>query len=150
MHVKIARCFAFVGPYLPMDKHFAIGNFIRDALAGQTITIHGDGTPLRSYLYAADLAAWLWTILLQGQDGVAYNVGGDEVVSIAELAHAVNVALHTKVSVVCKTSAPANCAPERYIPDVSRAKAELGLRPRIDLREAIQRTARWTGARVTA
>lgn len=150
MRIKIARCFAFVGPHLPMDKHFAIGNFIRDAMLGQDITIQGDGTPLRSYLYAADLAAWLWTILLRGQNGVAYNVGGDEVVSIAELAHAVNTALRTDVSIVCKASPSTHRAPERYLPDLSKAWTELGLQPCISLQDAIQRTAQWARTEVAA
>lgn len=137
---KIARCFAFVGPYLPLDAHFAIGNFIRDALRGGPIRINGDGTPYRSYLYAADLAIWLWTILFLGDPRRPYNVGSKQAVTICDVAHCVAASVPDPVAVEIAGCPVPFCRQERYISDVSRAREELNLREWIEMPEAIRRT----------
>lgn len=141
--IPVARCFAFVGPHLPLDKHFAIGNFIGAALRGEPIRIQGDGTPLRSYLHAADMSAWLWTLLLRGQGARAYNVGGDESVSIAQLAHRVVDALGSRSAVHLARQPVAGATIQKYVPALERVRDELKLRVTIDLDEAIRRTAAW-------
>ncbi len=143
----IARCFAFAGPHLPLDKHFAIGNFVRDALAGRNIAVGGDGTPMRSYLYGADLAIWLWTMLLgeaaHGERLRVYNVGSGEAVSIRELAQRVVDEIDPSLKVEVAREPLAGAPRMQYVPDVGKAERELGLRPLIALGEAIRRMAAW-------
>jgi len=146
LQVSIARCFAFVGPHLPFDKHFAIGNFIGSALRNEDIHIQGDGTPLRSYLYAADLSRWLWTMLFDAPSQRAYNIGGAESLSIADLARRVNRVLGGLGEVRIAKPAPIGVAPQVYVPSIDRIAAELGLEPNFSLEEAIQRTASWAKA----
>ena len=141
--VSIARGFTFVGPHLPLDQHFAVGNFIRDALNGDPIRVSGDGLAVRSYLYTADLAVWLWTILLRGEMGRPYNVGSDEVISIADLAHLVSEVVNP-ASAVAVGQMPVQGAPLNFMaPDTTRARTELGLTATVSLAEAIRRTADW-------
>lgn len=143
----IARCFAFAGPHLPLDQHFALGNFVRDALAGRNIAVRGDGTPMRSYLYGADLAVWLWTMLFG--DPVdkkrlrVFNVGSGEAVSIRALAQAVVEEINPSLRVDVAQERAAGSPLQQYVPDVRKAERELGLRPLIGLREAIGRMAAW-------
>ena len=139
VETKIARCFSFVGPHLPLDIHYAIGNFIRDGLNGGPIIVNGDGTPHRSYLYVSDLIIWLWTILFKGGLCRAYNVGSEEDVTISELARIVARNFNDMEVKIAKLPAP-NTLPERYVPSTKRIQTELGLKQTINLEEAIKKT----------
>lgn len=146
-NATIARLFAFVGPLLPLDANFAVGNFIRDAMSSGPVRISGDGTPFRSYLYAADLAIWLWTILLRGRTAYPYNVGSQAALTIEDLARTVIDAIAPSVPAVLAMRPTSDAPAPRYVPDVGRAEQELGLRPLIPLDEAVRRTAAWHTAR---
>lgn len=153
LECAVARCFAFVGPHLPLDQHFAIGNFIGAAIADRPITINGDGTPRRSWLYMSDLAAWLWTLLAAGSPHRAYNVGSAEAYSIAEAARLTANTLRPHptdreastlpvgIGGKSRPDAPLNS----YVPSIDRANKELGLRVTVPLSEALVRTAEWHG-----
>jgi len=140
IEIVIARCFAFVGPDLPLDMHFAIGNFIRNALTADAITVSGDGTPLRTYLDQSDLAHWLFTLLQHGRPGHAYNVGSDDVISIAALAHLVRDNLAPDKPVHILGQPDPGAARNRYVPDIRKAQQQLGLSVTVSLAEAIRRT----------
>lgn len=146
IETKVARCFAFVGPLLPLDAHFAIGNFIRDAVKKTAIGVNGDGSPVRSYLYAADLAAWLWTLLFKGSSGRAYNVGSNKELSLSLLAQTVAEVLCPEAEVAYGARPDSNCAPaapNRYVPDTGRAKTLLGVDAWISLEDGLTRTRKW-------
>lgn len=136
-----ARCFAFCGPGLPLDGHFAIGNFVRDALFGKQITVQGDGSPMRSYLYGADLAVWLLYLLVNGQTGESYNVGSDEALSIKDLALRVrDVLAPDKPVKVLQEGGTERLVRQRYVPAISRARA-LGCEPWTSLDESLRFSA---------
>jgi dTDP-glucose 4,6-dehydratase len=139
----VARGFAFVGPHLPLDVHFAAGNFLRDALRGGPIHINGDGTPLRSYLYAADMTVWLWTILLRGAAGRAYNLGSERALSMREIAQEIATCFEPSPEIVVARAAPPEVLPPRYIPSTRRARQELELEETIDFPQALRRTLKW-------
>lgn len=137
-NITIARCFAFSGRHLPINQHFAIGNFVRDALTSKVINVKGDGTSVRSYLDADDLVLWLLAILLYGESGEAYNVGSDVEISIKDLANKV-AGLVPGTKVVIQNKADASLKRSKYIPSIEKAKTELALDVNVDLDESIKK-----------
>lgn len=138
----IGRLFAFAGPLLPLDGQYAVGNFVREVMAGGPVRIRGDGTPYRSYLYAADLAIWLWVLLLRGEGGTAYNVGSPQEISILDLARRVVEVVAPGTEIRIERQPVPGSPPLRYVPDTDRA-AQLGLQPWVPLEEAIRRMCEW-------
>ena len=140
----IARIFALIGPGLPLNGSFAAGNFVRDVLAGQSIHVQGDGRPLRSYLYMADLCVWLLRILGSGAAGQAYNVGSENAVSIAALARHVADSAGSNAAIAVQTTAAHNAPPPRYVPDTRKARQALGLAEYTSLHSALLKTIHWS------
>lgn len=144
VQLKIARCFAFVGPHLPLNTHFAIGNFIRDALSGDQIFIQGDGSPLRSYLYAADLAIWLWRLLLTNNTGI-YNIGSSQSLSIQQVAELVSSIAPNPVKIHTAKQPNPSISAERYIPSTVKAETNLEISNITPITDAIKRTFEYYG-----
>ena len=146
LEIVVARIFALLGPLLNLDIHFAAGNFIRDAISGKKITVSGDGRPERSYLYPSDLVVWLLAILTHGQSGFAYNAGSEEGISIANLAELTSALLGNHGYEVLGLS-DSGWNPGRYVPSNQLIRDTLGVSQKVQLSEAIQRTASWNGWR---
>ncbi len=148
--VSIARCYAFVGPHLPLDQHFAIGNFINDCIHHRPITIQGDGTACRSYLYAADLTVWLLRLLVFGDNKKAYNVGSELSFSIKEIAEQVQEVWQepefksyrkfNSPSIVILEKVDSQRPTNRYVPSTMLAKSELNLEAWTPLKSGIRKT----------
>ena len=141
IEIIVARCFAFVGEDLPLNAHYAIGNFIKDALWSNEIVVKGDGRSIRSYLDQRDLAEWLSKLLDKGCSGEAYNVGSDQEIAIADLAHLVRDIVSPKKNVRILGGAEENILRTSYVPNIKKIKNELGLKQTISLEQSIQNTA---------
>ncbi|RKP50859.1 NAD-dependent epimerase/dehydratase family protein [Trinickia fusca] len=142
----IARLFALVGPYLPLDARFAASTFISDALAGRPITVTGDRRTVRSYIYCADMAVWLLTLLAKGEAFGAYNVGSDQPITIGELASRVSERFGSGMPVNCLASSSTGSddePAERYVPDTQKIRSDLGLQLYTSLDTALARTISW-------
>ena len=143
LDVVHARLFAFVAPFLPLNRHFAAGNFLKDALAGEPVMITGDGRTIRTYMYGTDLVVWLFAAAVRGVSGSAYNIGSPYEITIEELA--------TRISQISGSGAGVRNLGEpdlaqsahRYVPCTTRTENALGVHLEIGLDTAIDRTLRW-------
>ena len=140
----IARLFAFGGEYLPRKTHFAIGNFIQNALDRQSIAVKGDGRARRSYLYGADMATWLWSALAFGENEEPLHIGSEHSVSILELAQTVavvsgEVLKYTPEITVAKAVDPSEPV-HQYVPANLCTRRTLEVEEWTSLEEMIKRT----------
>lgn len=137
-----ARLWAFVGPLLPLDTHFAIGNFLGDVLAQRVIRILGDGTTIRSYQYASEMAAWNWILLASGKHATAYNIGSSLPVSTKQLAD-----LCSRIGAGPGFEILGKPDPSRlldvYVPSTDKFRLELGFENRVSIEDALARTLEW-------
>jgi len=140
LNVSIARCFSFVGKYLPKDQHFAIGNFIANGINGQEINVKSDRLVSRSYMYADDLVMWLLTIADNSKPTCPiYNVASDNEIEIRELADIISQIFKVNIKTA---NIGSNTFEDRYIPSIEKAKKELGLINNYGIKESILRSIR--------
>lgn len=137
--VKIARMFAFAGPHMP--NKFALINYIWDGIAGGPIKIRGDNV-IRSYLYAADMAVWMWRVLLDGEPRQTYEVGSTIPVTMERLAHEVAANFECCPEVIYERMYGPDARPV-YVPDSTATMLSLGLREYTSFKDAIRKTVDW-------
>jgi len=139
---SMARCFSFAGPYLPLDLHYAIGNFIGNAIAKQAIVIKGDGEALRSYLYIGDALAWLLRLLAEPRNQI-FNVGSEKALTMLELAEKVALVSENapSIKVMGNLQEIGNFRRDMYVPNISKITTSYsGLKEWTTVEESIQKT----------
>ena len=140
--VVTLRPFAFVGPYQSLKLPWAVTDFIRDSLAGGPIRIMGDGTTVRSIMYASDFAHWVLAATAAGKPRETYNIGSPEPISLISLAESItshfnpSPPIHTGIGQIGHDR-------NRLVPDVSLAMKDLGVKVTVPISEAIRRSVEW-------
>ena len=136
---SIARCFSFIGPWLPTNQHYVLGNFISDAQYKKKIIIRSKILVYRSYMYADDMVDWLMKILINANlTCKTYNVGSDREIEIKKLA-ALVVSLFNK-KIIITTNKIDSKSIDKYIPNISKTKSDLKLKINYNLTKALQLT----------
>lgn len=140
LDVRIARIFNSYGPRMRPDDGRVVSTFVSQALLGQPLPVHGDGSQTRSYCYVDDSVAAFLALLDSSYVGPV-NIGSTEETTVAELADLVREVTDS-TSKIEFGDLPVD-DPARRRPDIGLAERELGWRPQIDLRAGIAATAAW-------
>lgn len=146
VNAGLARCFSFIGPGLPTDLHYAVGDFVGKAIAGEDIKINGDGSPIRSFMDLGDAVYWLMTILEQGDAGDDFNVGSSQAITIYELAQMVRDIVNPDIKITVKQGSnvsPGNPVNYFYVPDTSKIRDKLEVEELATLTESIYNYTRF-------
>jgi UDP-glucuronate decarboxylase len=132
----VARCFAFGGPDLPINTHYALGNFINDVKNNNEITINGDGKTIRSYLHQNDLSEWIFQLLIKGDDRQAYNVGSKHGLTILELAEKIKLISKVDKKIIILNS-NMNQTNDIYLPNITKIESEIGVTEKYNIEKII-------------
>ena len=135
---KSPRLYAFAGPHLPLDEHFAIGNFVSSALQGKPINIHGNSNTTRSYLYPSDLVHCLLQLSVSDSNEII-NIGSDIPISVLSLAEKVS----TIVGNVPIIQSGEDKQPSNYVPSITNLRKYVTDKPFIPIDEILVRWAKW-------
>ncbi|MEC8553560.1 MAG: UDP-glucuronic acid decarboxylase family protein [Planctomycetota bacterium] len=140
--IRIVRIFNTYGPKMHPYDGRVVSNFIRQALAGEDITIFGDGSQTRSFCYRDDLVEGIIRMMNNDKDFIGpVNIGNPGEFTIRELAELVIELTGSKVKLVEMPLPPDD--PARRRPDISLAKEKLDWQPTIALREGLEKTIDW-------
>jgi dTDP-glucose 4,6-dehydratase len=135
--VSIARCFCFVGEYLPLNSNFIVGNFIKSILKKKNLNIKANYLINRSYMFSDDLARWLLKILYNSNKSCPiFNVGSDNKVRMDKIGKILAKKNHLAIDIPKITSKNF----DNYLPNIMKAKKYLGLQNRYTSLEAILKT----------
>jgi dTDP-glucose 4,6-dehydratase len=140
VEVRIARIFNTYGPRMRRSDGRAVPTFIQQALAGERITVHGDGMQTRSLCYVDDLIEGLFRLLVSDETGPV-NIGNPREITMDELARRI-VDIAGGGSELVHVERPVD-DPEVRRPDISLARRTLGWEPVVDLEEGLRQTIDW-------
>lgn len=135
--LKVARCFSFVGEYLPVNSHYAISSLIYDAVFNDQIIIKGNGKAVRSYMYQDDLAIALIKLILDDSPGYEiFNIGSDQPISILDLAKLIKKTLSSKKDIVVLDKLN-NMKSNFYVPNIKKFNDKFKFKPNVNLTQGI-------------